>query len=178
MIACAIGMKIAELFRDPGCALERTRIIVLLTDGEEVGQKGAASFVENNAAMPNAMGTVIINVDSIYDYENLALLARDRNGFTALSDELASEIRKTAVGLGHDIPIVSIPFLGGGTDAGQFARAGLRTACIIGQPIKAFSKEIIFHTMKDMPERISRKAVGAVIEIVGEYIKDLDKARG
>jgi hypothetical protein len=176
LIACAIGMKIAELFRDPEYELENARIVVLMTDGEEAGQKGAASFVKKNAVALHTTDTTVINLDSIYDYENLVLLRRDRNGFTELSADLANDIQRTAAAAGHDIPIASIPFLGGGTDAGQFARAGLRTACIIGQPIEAFSKEIIFHTTKDLPDRISKKAVGAAIEIVGEYIKELDRA--
>jgi aminopeptidase YwaD len=177
LIACAIGIKLAELFRDPECALERTRVVVLLTDGEEVGQKGAAAFVEENGVALHATDTTVINLDGIYGYEDLVLLRRDRNGFTELSADLAGDIQGAAAAFGHDIPIASIPFLGGGTDAGQFARKGLRTACIIAQPIEAFSREIINHTMKDMPDRISSKAVGAVIEIVGEYIKALDRAR-
>jgi len=36
-------------------------------------------------------------------------------------------------------------------------------------------KEIIFHTMKDMPDRISIKAVSTVIEVVSEYIVKIDK---
>jgi hypothetical protein len=158
LIACAIGIKNAELFSDPENELEHTRIIVLMTDGEEVGQKGAASFVKKNAVTLHATDTAVINLDSIYDYEDLVLLRRDRNGFTELSADLANDIQRTAAAAGHEIPLASIPFLGGGTDAGQFARAGLRTACIIGQPIEAFSKEIIFHTTKDLPDRISKKA--------------------
>lgn len=174
LIACAIGIKLAELFHDGPLHLARTRVIVLLTDGEEVGQKGAKSFIESNAALLHELDTTVINLDSIYEYEDLVLLRRDRNGLSELSMDLANEIRKTAAGLGHDISIASIPFLGGGTDAGQFARRGLRTASIIAQPIKAFSKEIIFHTDKDRPDRISSRAVAAVIEIVAAYIRAVD----
>jgi aminopeptidase YwaD len=176
LIACAIGLKIAELYRCPEARLESTRLVILLTDGEEVGQKGAASFVKDNAALLSSADTSIVNLDSIYSYEDLVLLKRDRNGFTKLSTELATDIEKVALGLGLGISIAAIPFLGGGTDGAQFARKGYRTASIIAQPIKVFSKEILFHTMKDMPDRISKKAVGAVIELVAEYIKAIDSS--
>jgi aminopeptidase YwaD len=178
LIACAIGLEIAEHFRRPVARLESTRVVIVFTDGEEVGQKGAASFVKENEAMLRELDTEVINLDSIYTYEDLVLLGRDRNGFTRLSAGLAREIQGIAAGLGHEVPIASIPFLGGGTDGAQFALRGFRTASIIAQPIKAFSKEIIFHTMKDMPDRISKKAVAAVIELVAEYIKALDLNHG
>jgi aminopeptidase YwaD len=178
LIACAIGLELAGLFRGPGQDLERTRVVVVLTDGEEVGQKGAAFFAKNDEALLRSMDTTVIVLDSIYDYEHLAILGRDRNGISPLSASLASDIKRTAAGLGHELPLASIPFMGGGTDGGQFARRGIRTASIIGQPIKAFSREILFHTAKDLPDRISAEAVSAVIEIVGEYIRARDGAQG
>jgi hypothetical protein len=42
-------------------------------------------------------------------------------------------------------------------------------------PTGAIRREIVFHTMKDLPDRISTEAVSAVLEIVGEYISELDR---
>jgi hypothetical protein len=66
-----------------------------MTDGEEVGQKGAASFVKRNAVALHTTDTTVIDLDCIYDYQNLVLLRRDRNGFTELSDDLAGDIQRT-----------------------------------------------------------------------------------
>jgi aminopeptidase YwaD len=178
LIGCAIGIKLAEAFSGPSGALQGTRVIVLLSDGEEVGQKGAKAFIEKNRALLAGLDTLAINVDSIYEYEDIAILRRDRNGMTGLSKSLAGKIGATAKRLGHEFKSASIPFLGGGTDGGQFARAGMATASIIGLPIGARRDEILMHTMRDLPERIAERAVAAVIEVICEYVKGADASAG
>jgi hypothetical protein len=177
LIGCTINIKLAEIFRDGVKALQNTRLIVLLTDGEEVGQKGAKSFINKNRELLNPVNTVVINIDSIYDYEDIAIVKRDINGFIRLSTELANSIRAVAMELGHSIKTVSIPFGGGGTDGGQFAREKIETASIIGTPADMLRKEIILHTIKDTPEKISKKAVSTVIEVVSKYIIKTDNCR-
>jgi aminopeptidase YwaD len=174
LIGCAIGIKLAEIFQNPENVLQNTRIVVLLTDGEEVGQKGAKFFIKNNQDLLKKTKTVVINIDSIYEYEDIAVVSRDRNGFTRLSSDLLIDIKTVATDLGHAFKTISIPFGGGGTDGGQFARDKIKTINIIGTPTNAFRKEIIFHTMKDNPDKISQKAVSAVIEVVSEYLKKND----
>jgi hypothetical protein len=174
LIGCAIGIKLAEIFQNPDNVLQNTRIIVLLTDGEEVGQKGAKFFIKNNQDLLKKTKTIVINIDSIYEYEDIAVVRRDRNGFTRLSSDLLIDIKTVAIDLGHAFKTISIPFGGGGTDGGQFARDKIKTINIIGTPTSAFRKEIIFHSMKDSPDKISKKAVSAVIKVVSEYLKKID----
>jgi aminopeptidase YwaD len=174
LIGCAIGIKLAEIFQNPENVLQNTRIVVLLTDGEEVGQKGAKFFIKNNQDLFKKTKTIVINIDSIYEYEDIAVVSRDRNGFTRLSSDLLIDIKTVATDLGHAFKTTSIPFGGGGTDGGQFARDKIKTINIIGTPTSAFRKEIIFHTMKDSPDKISENAVSAVIEVVSEYLKKID----
>jgi putative aminopeptidase FrvX len=174
LIGCAIGIRLAEIFQSAENVLQNTRIVVLLTDGEEVGQKGTKFFIKSNKDLLRSAKTIVINIDSIYEYENIALLKRDRNGFTGLANDLLNDIKIVAMDLGHALKIISIPFGGGGTDGGQFARQKIETISIIGISTKLFRKEIAFHTMKDRTDRISKKAVSAVIEIVSEYIKKME----
>jgi aminopeptidase YwaD len=174
LIGCAIAIKVAEIFQSSENPLRHTRIVVLLTDGEEVGQKGAKYFIQNNRDLLGAVKTIVINIDSIYDYKNIALVKRDRNGFTGLAKDLLNDIRMVAMEQGHALKVISIPFGGGGTDGGQFARQGIETASIIGMPTNLFRTEIIFHTMKDTPDKISKKAVSTVIAIVCEFIKRIE----
>ncbi|MFH0760303.1 MAG: M28 family peptidase, partial [Bacteroidota bacterium] len=170
LIGCAIGITLAQFFQEADYSLKNTRLVVLLTDGEEAGQKGAKFFIKNNRSILDLENTIVINLDSIYNYEDLALVKRERNGFTKLSTKMVMEIRTVAEGLGHHFKEIVIPFGGGGTDGGQFARKGIETVSIIGMPTDILRKEIIFHTMKDMPEKISIKAVNTIIEVVSEYI--------
>jgi len=54
------------------------------------------------------------------------------------------------------------------------ARQRIKTVSIIGMSTNMFRKEIVFHTMKDRPDKISKKAVRTVIEVVSEYIKKIE----
>jgi aminopeptidase YwaD len=170
LIGCAIGIGVAALFGGRAAKLEGTRLVVLLTDGEEVGQKGAKSFIAANRASMARARTTVIDVDSIYAYEELAIVLRDGNGLTRLSGDMARRLGAVAEERGHRPRMLSIPFGGGGTDAAQFARRGIESVGIVADSTALVRKEILFHTMKDLPGRISAKAVGAVIEIVGEYL--------
>jgi len=174
LIGCAIGITLAQFFQQTEQSLNNTRLVVLLTDGEEAGQKGAKFFIKNNKTLMASVNTLVINLDSIYDYENLALVKRERNGFTRLSEKTVKEIQTVAEGLGHHFKEIVIPFGGGGTDGGQFARKGIETVSIIGMPTDILRKEIIFHTSKDMPDQVSAKAVSTIIEVVSGYIKNID----
>jgi len=167
LIGCAIALQVAKAVRGK---LAGTRVIVLFTDGEEVGQKGAAAFARMNDALLRGVPSRIINIETICDYSELTIIERDRNGFSAMSKETVEGLRTVAADLGLEFAVKPIPFLGGGTDAGQFARAGHDVACIVGMSVSAFRRDIVFHTSRDRPDRISREAVGATIELVREYI--------
>jgi len=174
LIGCSIGIKLAEIFQKDENPLQNTRIVVLLTDGEEVGMKGAKSFIRNNAGLLKETRTIIINIDSVYEKEDIAIVKRDRNGFTKLSEDLAKDINQVATELGHSFKTIAIPFSGGGTDACQFALEKFKVISIIGTPVKFFRKEILFHTMKDTADKISKMAVSIVVEVISEYIKKTD----
>jgi len=88
LIGCAIAIRLAEIFQSGENLPQNTRIVVLLTDGEEVGQKGAKFFIKNNRELLRSAKTMVINIDSIYECENIALIKRDRNGFTRLANDL------------------------------------------------------------------------------------------
>lgn len=171
LTGCAIGISILELLRDK---LKNTRLVLLLTDGEEVGQKGARYFVNTNLQNLKAIPTKAIVIDSIYTKEDLTILQSDRNGFSKLSSELIRDLNDIAEQKGHNLKVRPMPLGGGGTDGGQFARRGIETVSIIGMPTTLIRKEILIHTKNDVPEKINRDAVSTVIEMVTEYIKARD----
>jgi aminopeptidase YwaD len=161
--------------REKGAPLERTRIVLLSTDGEEIGQRGAIHYVRSHREQLRAIPTFVFNIDSVYRLENLKVLTRDRNCFLKLSAAMAAEIRKIAGEQGLPLKKGPIPFGGGGTDAAAFAAAGLEAASLIGMPTSFISKDHLYHTSKDTLDRIEPAAVAAVLRLVAGYIGDLDK---
>jgi aminopeptidase YwaD len=171
LIGCGIALQVAGALRGK---LASTRLIILLADGEEVGQKGSRAFIRGNAEILRGMPTSVLNFDTIIDERDLTILSRDRNGLTPLSWEMAEGLAAAASDLGIAAAVKPMPFFGGGTDAGQFALAGLEAASIVGIPMSAVRSDIIFHSSKDTPDRISPTAVAAVIELAREYLRRVD----
>jgi len=171
LIGCTIGINVVGLLKEQ---LKHTRLVLLLTDGEEIGQKGARHFAYSNIEELKTIKTSVINIDSIYNKDDVTILKSDRNGFSKLSSTLNERLKKIAVERGYNPKIRPMPFGGGGTDGGQFARRGIDTTSIIGMPTDLIRKEILIHTTKDLPDRINVDAVSLVIEIVSEYIKTND----
>ncbi len=158
--------------------LEHTRLILLSTDGEEIGQRGAIQYVERHYSLLHILPTFVFNIDSVYRYSDLKILTRDRNFTCKLSDSMISDICVIASDLGIPLKRGPLPFGGGGTDAAAFAVAGIKAASIIGVPTHIISRVHLYHTSKDLVENIEVAAVRAVLELAAGYIRHVDNQSG
>ena len=169
--------EIAKFFKDErngGSPLRNTRLIVLSTDGEEIGQRGAIEYMEKHYSELHATSSYVFNIDSVYYYKDFKILTRDRNFTCKLSNAMVSNICEVAVEKGLHLKRMPIPFGGGGTDAAAFAAAGIEAASIIAQPTAFFSNDHLYHTSKDVVEKIDTSAVKATIELAVGYIRKVD----
>lgn len=173
-IALHIGNYFAEQ-KKHGAALNNTRLIVLSTDGEEAGHRGARSFVRRHKNELTAIPTIVLNFDSIYNLKNLSVLLRDRHGFQPLSLQTANQCIAVASALGYNLKPINAPF-GSGTDATAFSEGGICATSIIGMPASLFASEYIYHTSKDTVENIAPDAVEAVFNIAINFISQSDQS--
>ena len=164
-----------SLKRKKGTALKHTRIIILSTDGEEVGMRGASDYAEKHKADLLAVPTFVFNMDSIYATKDLTLLTRDRNGTCKLSERMARECHEIAADLGYFPNIMPIPPGGGGTDAAAFAKIGIESTSVIGISVHGLGNETVYHTPQDTVEHIEPEAVEAVLDIAINYITRKDE---
>lgn len=174
----SIALHIGKYFagkKESGAALKHTRLIVLSTDGEEAGQRGAIAYSRRHREELTAVPSVVLNFDSIYTLKNLAVLLRDRHGFLPLSAPLARECIDIGAKLGYSLKAIPAPF-GSGTDAAAFAREGIEAVAMIAMPASMFAKEYIYHTMRDTVDRIEPEAVEAVFNIAINYIARKDQS--
>jgi aminopeptidase YwaD len=173
----SMNAQIAKYFKEErvgGVPLRHTRLVVLSTDGEEIGQRGAIEYVRRHSAELHATPTIVLNIDSVFYYKDLAVLTRDRNWSCKLSRSMVHDIREVAADRGLCLKTMGIPFGGGGTDAAAFATAGIETTSIIAQPAGLFSNDHLYHTSRDVVERIEIEAVRAVVEIAVGYLRKVD----
>jgi hypothetical protein len=172
-VALHIGRYFAER-KNTGKGLLGTRLIILSTDGEEAGQRGAIAYAHRHRRELSECPTAVLNIDSVYNLDDLAVLLRDRHGFLPLSVQIASQCASIASELGYSLKAVPAPF-GSGTDAAAFAKEGIPAVTIIGMPASLFAKEYVYHTVKDTVERIAPEAVEAVFDIAINFIARGDR---
>jgi Zn-dependent M28 family amino/carboxypeptidase len=178
LVACAMGIKIAERFGGVHAPkrLQRTRVIILSTDGEEPGLLGAEAFARKHRAELLKVKTRVLTFDSIYKARELTLLTKDRNGTIRLSGAMAEDCGAIAAELGYPVKMSPIPTFAGATDAARFAEIGVEALSIIGMAIPPIRENPGFHTPNDTVERIEPEAVEACLDIACRYIQEKDRS--
>lgn len=178
LVACALGIKVAEFFGglpEPR-RLQRTRLTILSTDGEEPGLLGAEAFARKHRKELHAMKTYVLNFDSIYRTRDLTLLTKDRNGTIRLSGAMVEEFGAIAAKLDYPVKVIPIPTFAGATDAARFAEIGVEASSIVGLPIPPIRENPGFHTPDDTLEQIEPEAVAACLGIACRYIEEKDRS--
>lgn len=182
LVASAIGIKLAELFggskKTGEPLLQHTRLIVLSTDSEEAGLRGARNYVKRHKEELLALPTFVFNIESLYRIDQLKLFSRDINGIVRLSHAMAEECRAHAADLGYRATVVPIPFGGGATDAAEFAKAGVCATTILAMNTDLIRDGLVYHTLDDTVDRIEPEAVEAVLKIACRYILGKDAEIG
>jgi len=179
LIGSVITIRLSQIFSKNNpikLNLEKTRLVFLSSDAEEVGQRGAKSYIQKHRTEIENIQTFVLNIDSIYNYDDLTLLKRDRNGLVRLSKSQNQRCIEIAKQLGISLKLKSIPFGGGSTDGSWFANNKTQVISIIGMPMDFKNKTAYYHTPSDTIDKIEPKAVKSVIDLAVNYIIDLDSA--
>jgi len=170
LISSVIGIKVAEIIKKNFNSFAHTRIIVLSSDGEEIGLKGIQAFINQNGDLLNECKTFVLNIDSIFKYKDLSLLTSDRNGTIKLSNQLVNEIIDISNQLGYNVQKKKLPFGGGGTDAAHFAKVGIESTSLIGISTNMIRDGLYYHSANDIVENLDPVAVEATINIAVNFV--------
>ena len=178
MICTAIAMEIGKHMAEHkklGNGLKHTRIIIASWDAEEAGLRGSRAYVTHNREKLAQVKTYNYNLECMYDHKAMAFLVSDLNSFVPLSQSMASDCQKVAKGLGYEIPTSPFPFLAGGTDAAEFAKAGVEATTLVAMDWDTKEGEVAYHTLKDTIEAVDEIAVERSIAIGLAFIDHMDK---
>ena len=176
LIAVAILLQLSKFFSDSKNTLEHTELIFLTTDAEESGLRGARAFVKENKKTLLERPHINYNMDSLFSVEHLMFLISDINNTINLSEDLANRSIEIAKKLGYTAGKMRIPFGGGGTDAGEFAKVGVDAVSLIAMDTTFQSGFNPYHTRDDHTKNIDPRAVQASFEIAQNLACDLDSS--
>jgi hypothetical protein len=177
LISSTILVQLAELFGGAAGykALKKTRLILLSTDAEEAGLKGAKAYVKKHQQDILRIPTSVITLECLYHLKDLGFTLSDCNGFVKLSKNLARRFHQTAQDLGYPSRLIHYPFGGGATDAAEFARAGAEATTVLGMATNLVRDGLVYHTPKDTVESIDTALLDAVLSILEKVIVQMDQ---
>ncbi len=176
-----VGRAVAEARRSGAPLLEHTRLVLASFDGEESALKGARAYCEQHAAelADPAVPTRVLNLESLFRLDQLCLQSSDINGFVPLSGTMNDELLRIAHAQGLDhVTTRAMAFLGGGTDAGEFARRGVEATTVLGiiPDASSLTMDTVYHSPRDTSDRVDRAAVEATLRLVLAYLVEKDEA--
>ena len=176
LIASSIALQLARTFggKKSERPLQHTRLILLSTDAEEAGLKGAKAFVSRHKEELHQIPTSVITLECLYHLDELKFTVNDCNGFVKLSDILAENCNSIAKARGYPTRLIKFPFGGGATDAAEFARAGIDACTILGMSTQLVRDGLVYHTPYVTLETIEPAIVEAVLDILHTFVLQND----
>jgi len=173
MISTALAMEVGRYFaeqKEEDKGLEHTRVVVASWDAEEAGLRGSRAYVKDFLSELKEVKTYNLNLECMYDHREMGLLTSDLNSFVTLSEPMVDDCIAISESLNYAIKKVPFPFLAGGTDAAEFAKAGIEATTLAGMHWSNKHGKPAYHTSRDTIDVVDKVAVSMGIELGIEYI--------
>ncbi len=143
------------------------QLILVAFGAEEAALKGSQNFVKRHKGdlLQNAL---VINVDSISDYDDIHIVVGDDWLGTVYDEELKiiAENAMKKVGVKYDF----IKNPAGGTDSASFSRAKIKTITLAAQD---GTPKNVYHTFNDTIEHLNPKTMLVMKRVVQEMINEI-----
>ncbi|MFA6839681.1 MAG: M28 family peptidase [Sphaerochaetaceae bacterium] len=182
LISSSMSVELARFYasrRHQESPLQHTRLVFASFDAEEVGLRGSRRWFSDNARLyddPDVVGWHF-NFDCPYYADELTFLVRDVNSTVRLSQQMATGCVEIAKAMGYKAKSQPLPFLAGGTDAAEGARAGLHAVTLTAIPWDDTSRPAVYHTPEDLPQAIEPAAVEEALSIAIKFVDLLDAGK-
>lgn len=162
---CSIG--ILKFLQDNNIRFENTEVVALCTGSEEIGLRGAKAFCEKHGKEFDDVETVFVAVDTVRDYDFLAIYNKDMTGTVTNNAEACKLLKEGAKIAGYDVPYKTVSL--GATDAAAVSKSGT------GMKAAAFAAmdpapARYYHTRLDSHENLDLKTIEAGMDIFLETL--------
>lgn len=168
LTGCFTAMAVTRFMQDHDIRFENTEVWVVCTGSEEAGLRGAKAFCKAHADEFKAekdVETVFIGLDTIRDFDFMAIYNKDMTGLVANDAEASKLLKEGAKIAGYDIPYKTVSL--GSTDAAAFTQAGIKASSFAAMdPAPAR----YYHTRLDTHENLDLKTIESGVDICLETV--------
>ena len=159
------SMAVIQYLKYNDIRFENTEVVAMATGCEEAGLRGAKAYARAHSKEFDGedVETVIVAVDTLHDFDYLAVYNKDMTGTVKLDKNLSLLTKTAAQTAGYDIPYATVTF--GSSDAAAFQQGKIKSCALCAMDP---SPARYYHTRDDMPEILDMKTMEAGVKILLE----------
>lgn len=154
------SIAVLKYLEDNNIRFENTEVVAVTTGCEEAGLRGAKAYAKAHLDELNEVPTVFIGLDTLKDFEDMAIYSRDMTGTVQNDLRVCALMKKGAERAGLDLPYACV-FLGS-TDSARMSKFKIPAATLSamnpGPPR-------YYHTRGDVFEELNQKTVEKCLDI-------------
>ena len=166
LTGCMTAGAILKFMGDNDLRFENTEVVAMFSGGEEAGLRGAKAAAKLHPEFkdPN-VETVFIALDTIKDYDDMAIYLRDMSGVVGHDKRAVELIHKAGEEAGLDIERVTM--FAGASDAAAMSQAGVPAALFAAMnpgPPK------YYHTRDDKADIMEPRTIEKCLEMALQMV--------
>lgn len=162
LTGCFASIGILKFLQDNNIRFENTEVIALCTGSEEIGLRGAKAFCEQHGKEFEDVETVFIALDTLRDYDFMAIYSKDMTGTVKNNIEVCELLKAGAKNAGYDVPFESVFF--GASDAAAVSKSGTKMKAAAFAAMDPAPARY-YHTRLDTHENLDLKTIEASMDI-------------
>jgi len=170
LAASALAVAMCRfLVNNPSYIPADTEIRFVSFGSEEAGLRGSRRYVERHLDELKRLDTRLLNFEMVA-HPQIAILTSDVNGTMKHSPEMVKTVVAAAQRAGVPYKVRSA-YIGVGTDAAPFSRAGLKATTLL--PFKVPQQQVAFYHQKwDGPEVLTMEPLLNVLKLSFEWVRN------
>ena len=154
------SIAILKYLEDNNIRFENTEVVAATVGCEECGLRGAEAYIKAHKAELDAVPTVFFCMDTLRDYDDMAIYARDMTGTVKNDPRVCALMKKAGADCGMDLPYHSVYL--GASDAAAVTKLGVPAACLAAMDPTG---PRYYHTRLDTEELLVPKTIEKSLDI-------------
>lgn len=154
------SVAILKYLKDNNISFENTEVIAMSAGAEESGLRGSKAYMKSHINELKDVPTIFVGVETLRDYEDIAICQRDMSGTIKMDAGVCSLIKKAGKDAGIDLPYISVYL--GASDSAAVQQAGIPAATLSamnpGPPR-------YYHTRTDTADNMNMKCIEKGLDI-------------
>lgn len=167
LTGCFSSIGILKFLQDNDIRFENTEVVALCTGSEEIGLRGAKDFCEKHGKEFSDVETVFVAVDTVHDFDFLAIYNKDMTGTVTNNAEACKLLKEGAKIAGYDVPYKTVSL--GATDAAAVSKSGTKIKAAAFAAMDPAPARY-YHTRLDNHENLDLKTIEAGMDICLETL--------